>query len=108
MSNRENKVEVYLKRRIKELGGLSRKWVSPMHRGVPDQIVIVKGIVIFVECKTQDGELEKHQIREIEKLDKAGANTVVVYGRRGVDDLIENIKNATGQILPVIFDEMEG
>lgn len=88
MGVRENKVERYLKSEVKSLGGITRKWVSPMHDGVPDQIVIINGTVVFVEVKTVDGVLSVNQIREHNRLRAAGARVVTVYGNAGVDLLI--------------------
>jgi hypothetical protein len=92
MGVRENKVERYLKSEVKKLGGITRKWVSPMHVGVPDQIVIVKGFVVFAELKTVDGESSSAQERETTKLTEAGANVVVLFGKEGVDDFINTMK----------------
>ena len=89
MGKRENKVENYLKSEVKKLGGISRKWVSPGRDGVTDQIIIVDGVVWFVEVKTVDGRLSPPQIREHKRLRDAGANVTTVYGEMGVDVFIE-------------------
>lgn len=88
MATRENKVETYLKASVVSIGGISRKWVSPGRAGVPDQIVIIKGQVWFVEVKTLGGRLSDVQKREHERLIKAGANVTTVYGTSGVDEFI--------------------
>ena len=85
MGTRENKVETYFKDQVKSIGGISRKWVSPGVDGVPDQIVIIKGAVFFVEVKTSDGKLSIAQHREHKRLRKAGATVCTVYGHVGVD-----------------------
>ena len=36
----ENDIEKYLVRRVKQMGGLALKFVSPSMAGVPDRIVI--------------------------------------------------------------------
>ena len=88
MGVRENKVETYLKDEVKKLGGRTRKWVSPGVDGVPDQIIIVQGRVIFVEVKTVDGRLSPDQKREHVRLIAVGANVTTVYGKKGVDEFI--------------------
>lgn len=90
--NRESKVEQYLDQEIRKLGGITRKWVSPGRVGVPDRIVILRGIVIFVEVKTSDGKLSDRQIREMIELESYEMKVKTVYGIAGVDDLIEDIK----------------
>jgi hypothetical protein len=89
---RENKVERYLKKQVTAQGGVSRKWVSPNHDGVPDQIIISRGVVWFVEVKSVDGVLSSVQKREHKRLRNAGANVTTVYGDVGVDTFIEELK----------------
>lgn len=95
MGVRENKVETYLKDEVKRVfGGETRKWVSPGHTGVPDQILFIPGFpVIFVEVKTTDGESSGTQIRERNRLKKIMTNSIftTVYGHAGVDALITEI-----------------
>lgn len=90
MGARENKVEEYLDKRVTDLNGVTRKWVSPGRDGVPDRIVIIDRVV-FVEVKTDDGVLEAWQSREHARLRAAGATVTVVYGARGVDKFIADV-----------------
>jgi hypothetical protein len=96
MGTRENKVETYLKDRVKKVfNGISRKWVSPGHDGVHDQILFIKNLpVVFVEVKTTDGKLSEVQKREHERLGETGSicYLITVYGHDGVDKLIEMLK----------------
>lgn len=92
MGVRENKVERYLDEEVVLMGGLTRKWVSPMHSGVPDRIVFIQGDVWFVEVKTNDGRLSPEQIREHQRLKDQGANVTTVYGKTGVDKFMEYFK----------------
>lgn len=93
MGVRENNVESYFNEQIENIGGITRKWVSPGHDGVPDRIVFIHGKVIFVEIKTCDGQLSPIQDREIMKLKKHGANVFVVFGHYHVDVFIEALVN---------------
>ena len=89
MGVREAKVEKYLDSEIVKLGGITRKWVSPGRDGVPDRIVILRGVVIFVEVKTEGGTLSVIQKREHDRLRAAGALVHTVWGESGVDDFIK-------------------
>lgn len=91
MGVRENKVETYLRERIRELKGDTRKWVSPGRDGVPDQICILHQI-FFCEVKTVEGVLSVAQEREHKRLRDLGATVVTVWGEQGVDALIYDIK----------------
>lgn len=88
VGTRENKVEKYLDKEVKKLGGITRKWVSPGRDGVPDRIVIIKGEVWFVEVKTCEGRLTSVQAREHHRLWGCGANVRVVYGEVDVDKFL--------------------
>lgn len=94
MGVRENKVERHLDSEIMKLGGITRKWVSPGVKGVPDRIVIVSGNVWFVEVKTVDGHLSSWQEREIKRLVSHGVVALAVYGVDGVDEFIEMVRDA--------------
>lgn len=91
MGVRENKVERYLKSEVELLGGKSYKWVGLA--GVPDQIVVVKNDVWFVEVKTVDGVLSPVQKRRHKELALVGAKVTTVYGDSGVDNFIKELGN---------------
>lgn len=95
MGVRENKVEKYLDKRVKELGGITRKWVSPTQDGVPDRIVIHRGLIVFVEVKTINGVLESSQKREHERLIDHGAIVKTVYGESHVDTFVEWLREVS-------------
>ena len=92
MANNESDVEKYLHQLITQLGGTTRKWTSPQHVGVPDRIVFLNGCVEFVEVKTQVGKLSPMQEREVARLRQHGARVDVVYGKRGVELYVEELK----------------
>jgi hypothetical protein len=81
----ESKIERRLCTGVKKLGGLCMKWTSPDKVGVPDRIVFMpKGIVYFVELKTERGVLSPTQRLCMDKLRGMGCNTRVLYGTTGV------------------------
>jgi len=90
---RERDVESYFVKRVKEAGGLQRKFTSPGHKGVPDRIVVYFGTVFFVELKAPGEFLRDYQAREHEKLFAAGCNVFVIDSKEGVDYFIGSIKS---------------
>ena len=48
----ERDIEKALVKRIKALGGLCEKFVSPSNIGVPDRLVTLPGEILFVELKS--------------------------------------------------------
>ncbi len=91
MGTRENKVESYLDKEVKRIGGVSYKWTG--RPGVPDRIVIYKSSVFFIEVKTTDGVLASHQLREIDRIRAKGGDVRVLFGSRGIDNFILDISN---------------
>jgi len=89
---RESLIELYLNRKVKLLGGLSFKWVSPGRRGVPDRIVLLHGEVWFIEVKAEGGSLSALQAYTLNQLKEAGANVYVAHGRGGVDEFLKHCK----------------
>ncbi len=45
---REKSIESYFTDRIKSIGGICYKFVSPGNSGVPDRVVLYKGCVAFI------------------------------------------------------------
>jgi hypothetical protein len=78
----EGKVQAYLVKRIKALGGETRKVKWTGRRGAPDILVMLPeypvGYHCFVEVKRPGGSCEPHQLREHESLRKAGFTVLVI------------------------------
>lgn len=85
----EKDVESYLKRKVKAQGGLSYKFVSPGQRGVPDQLILYQGQVMFAEIKKSDGALRPTQKVQIRKMQQHGASVFVIWSRADVDEMIK-------------------
>jgi len=90
---RERDIEQYFIRRVREVGGLQRKFTSPGHKGVPDRIVVYFGWVYFVELKAPGKVLRDDQAREHEKLFAAGCNVFVIDSKEGVDRFIQSLRS---------------
>lgn len=67
----EKDIEKKLCARVKKLGGLCEKFVSPAKRSVPDRIVTLpEGRIIFVECKAPgkkptEAQAFDHSVRRV-------------------------------------------
>jgi hypothetical protein len=85
---RESEIEAYFVKRVKEAGGLQRKFVSPGHRGVPDRVLVLAATVYFIEFKAPGKPLRPEQEREHAKWDRAGAWISVIDSKEQVDALI--------------------
>lgn len=83
----ERDIEKILKDEVQKAGGKAYKWTSPGNDGVPDRIVIFPdAIPIFVELKTEKGELSALQKVQIRKLEELGQQVEVIKGIQGLID----------------------
>lgn len=88
---RERLVETYLKSSVEKIGGLTRKYVSPGHAGVPDRLVFYKGRIFLVELKAQGGILSAIQRIEIQRMAKVGIPVVIISSRVEVDKFMKDL-----------------
>ena len=87
MGKSESDIESWLGRRLKALGCLYYKFVSPGNDGVPDRIVITpNGETIYVELKAGLGVLSMAQELQLRRLRTKRAKVEVIYGIRGAED----------------------
>lgn len=96
----ERDVEKYLKERVKEMGGATRKcrWLG--RDGAPDRRVLG---VAWVELKKPGGPLKPHQVREHERMRDAGEIVEVITSCYDVDVFIEkyfHVKTGKPKKLP--------
>lgn len=104
---RESKVESHLRKQVLLAGGTTRKWVSPGHPGVPDQIVIWPtgfshtpdrhrdpnpAVIHFVECKAPGKKARPGQAREHVRLQKLGCVVLVLDTIEKVDNYVARNK----------------
>jgi hypothetical protein len=83
---RERDIEVYLRVRVKALGGIAYKFVSPGHAGVADRLVLLPGgVVWFVEVKAPDGKLSPLQMVFGRHMEALGMNYRVIWSKEDVD-----------------------
>ena len=89
---REIEVEDYLVEQAKAIGGEVRKlrWIG--RNGAPDRVIMLEGKTIWVELKRPGTKrANPHQIREHERMRRAGQTMVVVDSFEGVDKLIVEV-----------------
>lgn len=89
---RESSIESKLVRMVRERGGLCFKFVSPGNPGVPDRIVITPaGRTVYVELKTEVGQLAAIQKWQHEELRKRGADVRTLKGLEQVKAFVEEV-----------------
>jgi len=83
----ERTIEAALVRRVKELGGLCEKFVSPGRRSVPDRIVTLPGgRIVFVEVKAPGKGPTELQERDHWRRRKLGCEVIVINSMEEVSN----------------------
>jgi hypothetical protein len=82
----EKTIEAALVRRVKELGGLCEKFVSPGRRSVPDRLVTLPGgRIVFVEVKAPGKGPTELQERDHWRRRKLGCEVIVINTVEGAN-----------------------
>jgi hypothetical protein len=90
---RERDIEKYFAKSVESHGGVSFKWTSPSHRGVPDRIAIFpKGRVVFVEIKRANGKFSRLQEHVAKILKSLGCEYASVSSMEEVDEFFKERK----------------
>ena len=89
----EKEIEKYLRDRIKNLGGIAYKFISPGNNGVPDRIVLIPGgKIIFVQLKNEHGKTSNLQDMQIARIRNLGFNVRIINSKQKVDEFINEIQ----------------
>lgn len=87
MEKRERDIEKWLQERVRAIGGLAFKFVSPGNDGVPDRIIVLPGgRVWFIELKREGERPTALQEWQIERLRALGCNAEALVGMQEVID----------------------
>jgi len=88
----ERQIEAHLVKKVKELGGIAYKFVSPANRGVADRVVVLPGGgVVFVEVKSATGQLSPLQEQFAKDMTRLKQNYIVLKSREEVNAFIEAV-----------------
>jgi len=88
---KERDIEAHLRVRVKALGGIAYKFVSPGHAGVADRIVCLPGgVVWFVEVKAPSGRMTPLQKFFAQRMAELQMNYVTVWSKEDVDEWLSN------------------
>lgn len=89
----EKEIEKKLIEKVKKMGGISPKFISPSYDGMPDRIIIIPfGNIAFVELKAPGKHLRPLQEKRKRKLESLG---VLVFVIDSVDKIDEMLKEVT-------------
>ena len=91
----EKDVERALVRAVKNMGGISPKFVSPGLDGVPDRIVLLPmGRIAFVELKGPGKKMRPLQIRRKKQLESLGFRVYCIDSTEQIGGVLNEICSA--------------
>lgn len=89
---REQRIEQTLRIKVKAIGGLALKFVSPGVVGVPDRIVLLPdGRIYFVELKAPGKKPSPKQVKMAQILASLGHQVRVIDSMESVKEFINEI-----------------
>lgn len=89
----EKDIERKLMMRVKSVGGLALKFISPGFVGVPDRIILMpNGKIAFAELKAKGKKPRPIQARRIEQLKKLGFKVYVIDNTQMIGGVIDEIQ----------------
>ena len=94
---KESVIENYLVERMKSIGAEIRKvkWIG--RRGAPDRCVMHKGLTVWIELKAPNEEAQAHQVREHERMQRAGQTVLIIDSLEKVDQFFEMFKKSSNE-----------
>lgn len=85
-------IERRLKLRIKQMGGMALKLVSPGNAGVPDRLVLFKGAkAIFVELKAPGKKPRMLQVKRRKQIEELGFKVYTVDSYEDIDNMFKEM-----------------
>jgi len=88
---KESTIENYFVKKVKELGGMAIKLISPNFAGLPDRLVLLPhGKVLFVELKATGKKARPLQIAVHRKLEKLDFDVYVIDSIEEVNKLLQS------------------
>lgn len=89
---REKEVERKLVQKVKAMGGLAPKFVSPGLNGVPDRIILLQnGKIAFAEIKAPGEKMRPLQVRRKTQLERLGFSVYCVDDVAQIDSILKEI-----------------
>ena len=88
----EKSIEQKLVAKVKKLGGICLKFISPGYDGMPDRLVLLpKGKIGFVEVKKKGMKPRPLQLARHKLLKGLGFKVFVLDDEKDIDEIVENI-----------------
>lgn len=92
---KEKQIEQAFVKAVKNMGGISPKFVSPGYDGMPDRIVLLpNGVCAFVEVKAPGKKPRALQVSRHEMLRQLGFRVYVLDRMEDIGGIINELRTA--------------
>ena len=89
----ERQVEQALVRKVKKMGGMAVKFLSPGWDGVPDRIILMpKGKMAFVELKAPGKKMRPLQLKRKKTLEKLGFRVYCIDSIEMIGGILDEVQ----------------
>jgi Holliday junction resolvase len=85
---RERDIEKALVDRVRKAGGEVRKVAWPGRVGAPDRVVMLPGVLVWVELKRPGKKPTLHQLREHERMRRMGQCVLVIDSITAIEEVL--------------------
>lgn len=89
----EADLEKRLVKKITDLGGLAWKFTSPGTIGVPDRIILFRGVMVFVEMKAPRKDMRAIQKFRATQIEREGFPVMQLNSVEQVDQFVDWLVN---------------
>ena len=94
---REKEIEQRFAQKIRLMGGVALKFVSPGFDGMPDRMVLLPGgRISFVEVKAKGEKPRPLQVSRMKMLHELGFDTYILDGVEKIENLVMTIASKEG------------
>jgi hypothetical protein len=92
---KETHIERSLTKKVRLMGGLALKFISPGFDGVPDRLVLLPGSKIaFIELKAPGKTLRPLQVKRKRQLEALGFSVYCIDGIEQIGGILDEIRTA--------------
>jgi hypothetical protein len=92
---KEKEIESKLRRKVKAMGGLALKFISPGLSGVPDRIVLLPGgRIAFIELKAPGKTMRPLQLKRKQQLEALGFSVYCIDQPQQIGGILDEIQTS--------------
>lgn len=85
----EKTLERKLNERVRQIGGMSIKLHGAVQGGLPDRLILIKGVSLFVELKTTGEKLRPLQVEMHRRIRETGHKTYIIDSQETLNEFIQ-------------------